>query len=166
MDLTVDAAGHASWGGRALRAALGEGGVSVAKREGDRKTPVGSFAMRQLLYRADRLAAPASGLPSRPIVRGDGWCDAPADPNYNRLVALPYPAGHERLWREDAIYDLIVPLGYNDDPVVPGRGSAIFLHVARGDWRPTLGCVALARDALLSVLAEADPRSRVVVRAG
>jgi|SRR5579863_7475849 len=165
MNLTVDALGHAKWGSRALRAALGRGGVTADKREGDHKTPVGSFLMRQLLYRPDRLAAPRTRLPVRPIAPGDGWCDAPADPAYNRLVRLPYGASHEDLWREDAIYDLVVPLGYNDDPVVPGLGSAVFLHVARPDWSGTEGCVALARDDLLAVLADADPTSRVVVRA-
>jgi len=163
MDLTVDAWGHASWNGRALRAALGRAGVASAKREGDHKTPAGSFPMRQVLYRPDRLAAPATRLPVRALTPADGWCDAPEDPNYNRLVELPYGASHEVLWREDEIYDLVVPLGYNDDPVVPGLGSAIFLHVARADWSGTEGCVALARAELLAVLAEVDPTSRVVV---
>jgi len=72
-------------------------------------------------------------------------------------VILPYPAGHERLWREDHVYDLIVALGYNDDPILPGRGSAIFLHVARPDYSPTEGCVACARDDLLALLAAATP---------
>jgi L,D-peptidoglycan transpeptidase YkuD (ErfK/YbiS/YcfS/YnhG family) len=166
MELFVDALGHASWGGRAMRAALGQGGVAAQKREGDHKTPAGSFLMRQLLYRPDRLAPPpATGLPARALTEAEGWCDAPGDPRYNRLVPLPYPASHETLWRADEIYDLIVPLGYNDDPVVPGLGSAIFLHVARPDWSGTEGCVALARADLLTVLAEAGPTSRVVVRA-
>ena len=164
-DLTVDAWGHASWGGRALRAALGRGGVATAKREGDHQTPAGSFLMRQLLYRPDRLGAPNTHLPVRALTPEDGWCDAPQDPAYNRLVRLPYAASHEKLWREDSIYDLVVPLGYNDDPAVPGLGSAIFLHIARADWSGTEGCVALARGDLLAVIADADPTSRVVVRA-
>jgi|SRR5579863_164185 len=164
MDLTVDAWGHASWGSRALRAALGRAGVTTAKREGDHRTPAGSFPMRQLLYRPDRLTPPGTRLPRRALTPRDGWCDAPDDPRYNQLVELPYPASHEALWRDDEIYDLIIPLGYNDDPVVPGRGSAIFLHVARPDWSGTEGCVALARADLLAVLAEADSGSRVVVR--
>jgi len=163
MDLHVDRFGHARWGARALRAALGRAGVGREKREGDGKTPVGSFPMRELLYRADRLARPKTALPTRALAPEDGWCDAPEDPRYNRLVRLPYAASHERLWRADALYDLIVPLGYNDDPVQPGLGSAIFLHVAAPEWTPTAGCVALARDDLLALLAEADPGSRVIV---
>src|SRR6185312_8513924 len=100
-----------------------------------------------------------------PIAPQDGWCDDPADTVYNRPVHLPYRARAERLWREDGIYDLIVPLGYNDAPAVPGLGSAIFLHVARPDFGPTEGCVALARADLLALLADADGRSRVVVAA-
>ena len=123
------------------------------KREGDGATPVGRFALRRLLYRRDRLpAAPATALPAAVIGRDDGWCDDPGDPAYNRPVRLPYPASHERLWREDGLYDLVVVLGHNDDPPVPGLGSAVFLHVARPDYGPTEGCVALARDDLLVLL--------------
>ena len=95
----------------------------------------------------------------------DGWCDDPDDAAYNRPVRLPYAASHERLWRDDGIYDVIVVLGHNDDPPVPGRGSAIFLHVARPDYGPTAGCVALALADLLTVLREADPEARVRVEA-
>jgi L,D-peptidoglycan transpeptidase YkuD (ErfK/YbiS/YcfS/YnhG family) len=113
--------------------------------------------MRCVYWRPDRLARPQSGLPVELLVAEAGWCDDPADVFYNRRVILPYPAGHEKLWREDHLYDLIVALGYNDDPVLPGRGSAIFLHVARPDYSPTEGCVACARDDLLVLLAAAKP---------
>jgi L,D-peptidoglycan transpeptidase YkuD (ErfK/YbiS/YcfS/YnhG family) len=122
--------------------------------------------MRRLLYRADRLSLPRTALAVSAIGATDGWCDAPLDARYNRPVQLPYPASAETLWREDAAYDLIVPLGYNDVPVIAGAGSAIFLHVARADFRPTEGCVALALADLLTVLREADGESRVSVEAG
>ena len=163
MDLVVNAAGTALWGARQMRCAIGRSGVSAAKREGDGATPTGSFAMRFLLYRPDREALPQTRLPRRAIARDDGWCDAPADPAYNRLIQLPYPASAEALWRDDGCYDLIVPLGFNDITVVAGGGSAIFLHVAAPDFSPTAGCVALARADLLAVLATADPSSLVIV---
>ncbi len=163
MDLLVSGSGKARWGGRCFRCALGRGGLSALKREGDGATPIGAWPMRRLLYRADRVGRPGTRLPSAPIAPEDGWCDDPADPAYNRPVRLPHPARHERLWREDAIYDLIVVLGHNDDPVVPGLGSAIFLHVAQPDLTPTEGCVALARADLERLLAEAGPGDRVVV---
>ena len=163
MDLLVDRSGFAAWGVSRLRCAIGRRGVSAQKREGDGATPVGTFAMRQLLYRPDRESRPQTALPYAALEPDDGWCDAPDDPAYNRPVLLPYPASAEHLWRDDRIYDLIVVLGYNDDPVVPGQGSAIFLHLAGPDFAPTAGCVALAHADLLMVIAAADPASRVII---
>jgi len=145
--------GWLDFAGRRFRCALGRAGVRLDKREGDGATPQARMALRGVLYRPDRLARPDTGLPVRALTPMDGWCDDPAAPDYNRPVALPHAARHERLWREDAIYDVIVELGWNDDPVLPGRGSAIFLHVARPHYAPTEGCVALARDDLLALLA-------------
>ena len=163
MDLVVESSGIAVWGDRRFRCALGRGGVSRDKREGDGATPAGSWPMRQVLYRADRLASPQTALPLSAIGATDGWCDAPRDAAYNQPVRLPYPASAETLWREDGVYDLIVPLGYNDAPVVPCAGSAIFLHVARADFSPTEGCVALALADLFTVLRGADNGSHVIV---
>ncbi len=157
MELLVTADGRLRCGDRLYRCALGHGGVRADKHEGDGVTPVGVFALRRVLYRADRVAAPHTGLEVGPISESDGWCDDPGDPNYNRPVALPYAASHERLWREDAVYDLIVVLGHNDDPPQPGLGSAIFMHVARPEYEPTQGCVALATADLLAVLAACGP---------
>jgi len=163
MDLLVSGDGTARFADGIFRCALGRGGLSETKREGDGATPIGAWPLRRLLYRPDRMAPPQSGLPTTPIGPADGWCDAPGDRNYNRPVILPYPASAEVLWREDEVYDLIVPLGYNDGPIVPGRGSAIFLHLARAGYAPTEGCVALARPDLLAFLVRATTGSRVVV---
>jgi L,D-peptidoglycan transpeptidase YkuD (ErfK/YbiS/YcfS/YnhG family) len=163
MNLIVDPSGVASWRGLRLRCALGRGGIRRDKRESDGATPVGSWPMRRLLYRADRVALPQTALPSSAIAEDDGWCDASQDRNYNLPVRLPYSASAETLYRQDGVYDLIVPLGYNDAPVVAGAGSAIFLHVARPDFAPTEGCVALALADLLDVLRDADRESRVIV---
>jgi len=162
MDLLVYAPGWALWDGARLRCAVGRGGIRADKHEGDGATPAGSWPMRRLLYRPDRIAVPATRLAAAPLAPQDGWCDDPEDALYNRPVRLPYRGRAERLWREDGIYDLIVPLGYNDDRVVPGAGSAIFLHVARPDYAPTEGCIALAEADLLRVLAGADATARVV----
>jgi L,D-peptidoglycan transpeptidase YkuD (ErfK/YbiS/YcfS/YnhG family) len=165
MDLVVNGSGTALWKGRTLRCAIGRGGISAGKREGDGATPAGRFPMRFLLFRPDRLGAPPTGLPRRAIERDDGWCDAPTDHAYNSLIRLPYSAHAEALWRADEVYDLVVPLGYNDMPVMAGLGSAIFLHVATADFAPTAGCIALAKPDLLAVLAEADQQSCVVTEA-
>lgn len=125
--------------------ALGRSGCTALKREGDGATPLGRFPLRSGYFRADRLLRPLSALPLRRARPDDGWCDAPEDRNYNRPVRHPYAASAERLWREDQLYDVVVVLGYNDRPRSRGRGSAIFLHVARIDLAPTEGCVALRR---------------------
>ena len=163
MDLTVLPDGLLECGGREYRCALGSGGITTEKREGDGATPTGCFALRYVFFRADRLAAPETGLDVLPIGESIGWCDDPADPDYNRPVALPCSASHERLWRDDAVYDVIVILGHNDDPPAPGLGSAIFMHVARPDYAPTEGCVALELGDLLAVLAACGPGDRICI---
>jgi L,D-peptidoglycan transpeptidase YkuD (ErfK/YbiS/YcfS/YnhG family) len=144
--------GTLTCGAKTYPCALGRGGVLTHKIEGDGATPIGTFALRQLFYRADRLALPLTKIPTRAIQQHDGWCDAPSDENYNQLVSMPYSASVENLWRDDRVYDLIVVMGYNDAPVVPGKGSAIFMHIATPDYAPTAGCVALSQSDLLAVL--------------
>jgi L,D-peptidoglycan transpeptidase YkuD (ErfK/YbiS/YcfS/YnhG family) len=150
--------------GRVLRCALGKGGVvpATAKREGDGATPAARLPLRRVFFRADRGLAPRCTVPVEPIAAEDGWCDDPSQRAYNRLVRLPFGASHETLWREDHVYDVIGVLGWNDDPVERGRGSAIFLHLAREDYRPTEGCVALSPRDLRAVL-EAGLRGVEVV---
>lgn len=164
-DIVVTAKGLARVGSNSFRCAVGRGGIRLDKREGDGATPVGRWPLRQLFYRADRLSRPSTVLPTRSLKQQDGWCDAPADPAYNTNVVLPYVASAEQLWRSDQVYDLIVVVGYNDAPVVPFKGSAIFLHVARGNYPPTAGCVAFARNDLLAILGAIRSGSHLVVQA-
>ncbi|MPY71879.1 MAG: L,D-transpeptidase family protein [Alphaproteobacteria bacterium] len=161
MPLIVHPDGVIDWRGRLLRCALGRSGIAVDKREGDGATPAGRFPLRRVLYRADRVPAPRSTLPASPIAETDGWCDDPADARYNRQVTLPWPGRHETLWREDGLYDLVVVVGHNDDPPVPHRGSAIFIHVARPGYAPTEGCVALALDDLREIVEELAPDDEI-----
>lgn len=149
--------------GRRYRCALGRGGIAGDKREGDGVTPAGQFPFRGLLYRADRLARPDTGLAAQVIKPSDGWCDDPTDSAYNLAVTLPHGAGAERLWRDDHLYDLVVIMGHNDNPVVRGLGSAIFMHVAGPAYGPTEGCVALAREDLLAVLRKLDTNSEILI---
>ena len=151
------------WGAGARRAAIGPGGIAIKGGEGDGITPRGLFPVREVFYRADRMPAPRTQLLLRAIQQDDGWCDAPGDPNYNRLVKLPYRASTENMWREDHLYDLVAVLGYNDDPVVPGKGSAIFLHLAKPDYAPTQGCVALAFADALAALEQLEPGDEIVI---
>lgn len=134
------------------RVAIGARGIAHHKMEGDQATPAGLLALRRVLFRADRVASPDCVVPVEPIGRTDGWCDDPDDRRYNQMVGLPYDARHEALWRDDGLYDIVGILGWNDAPVVRGRGSAIFLHIARPDFHPTAGCIALAQADLATVL--------------
>lgn len=144
-------------------AAVGRSGVRADKCEGDGATPAGTFPLLFILYRADRVAPPASHLPVRAVSPSDAWVDDPADANYNRLVTLPYPASAEPMWRDDELYDALVVIGYNTDPVIAGAGSAIFLHIATPDFALTAGCIAVAKEVLLGVLPELGPGSTITI---
>jgi L,D-peptidoglycan transpeptidase YkuD (ErfK/YbiS/YcfS/YnhG family) len=158
--------GWITWSGRRAPAAIGAAGVkAVGKVEGDSATPAGTLPLRRVLYRADRIPTPPrTALPREPIGPHDGWCDDAAHPDYNRQIRLPHLARHEALWRHDPLYDVVGVLGWNDAPVQPGRGSAIFLHVANARGGPTAGCVALALPDLLALLA--DGVDALDIRAG
>lgn len=144
-------------------AALGRGGIRALKREGDGGTPPGRFAIRQVLYRADRVLRPLSLLPLRAIRDDDGWCEDPVDRNYNRLVKLSPRSAADRLKRDDHLYDLVLVLGFNDRPRVKGRGSAIFIHLARPGYAPTAGCIALSRHDLAMLLRQARHGTQIVI---
>lgn len=150
----VTADGVLRFRGQTLRCALGRGGVSAHKHEGDGATPAGFLALERVLWRADRGAKPACAVPVAPIAPQDGWCDDPLHGDYNRPVTLPHPARHEILWRDDGVYDVIGVLGWNVSPIERGRGSAIFLHIARPGLPPTEGCIALPERELRALLAQ------------
>jgi len=147
--------------GRTVRCAIGRSGYTTVKREGDGATPIGVWPVRHIYVRRDRLQPPQTELPVIDISPDDGWCDDPGDALYNRAVKLPYDGRHEELWREDGLYDLILVLGYNDDPVVAGKGSAIFMHVARPDYGPTEGCVALNQQDLCELFGVLHPGAAI-----
>jgi L,D-peptidoglycan transpeptidase YkuD (ErfK/YbiS/YcfS/YnhG family) len=151
-------------GGRLFPCALGRGGVRRRKREGDGCTPAGSLRLVLAYWRPDRIRRPATVIETRPIHRDSGWCDDPGDRNYNRPVALPYAAGHERLWRDDRLYDICVVLDWNLDRPLPGAGSAVFLHLAAPDFKPTAGCIAVEESTIRRILAGAT--SETYLRVG
>ena len=155
--------GRLRWSKGSAAAAVGRSGVRADKREGDGATPAGSYPLISIFYRADRVEAPVSQLPAIPLTPKDAWVDDPADAYYNRLVTLPYPAGAEPMWREDELYDALVVIGYNTNPVIAGAGSAIFLHIASPDFTPTVGCVAVKKEVLLGLLPLLGPGSKIMI---
>jgi L,D-peptidoglycan transpeptidase YkuD (ErfK/YbiS/YcfS/YnhG family) len=145
------------------RCALGRSGIAWRKREGDGATPAGTFGLVAVLYRPDRVPRPRTSLPVTAIRENSGWCDDPADRAYNREVRLPFAASHERLWRDDHLYDVVVIIDFNLSPPAPGAGSAIFLHLAREDFAPTEGCVAVSPETMRRLLARVGPGSVIDV---
>jgi L,D-peptidoglycan transpeptidase YkuD (ErfK/YbiS/YcfS/YnhG family) len=131
---------------------VGRGGIGIKNGEGDGITPVGRYPLRSLRYRPDLLSKPQTYLPTHTILPQDGWCDDPNHIQYNRPIRLPFHASHEILWRSDPIYNLIIDLGFNDSPPIPGLGSALFIHVKSPTASPTAGCIALTQNDLLDVL--------------
>lgn len=155
--------GNLVLGSRLCKCALGRSGLRLRKCEGDGATPIGRWPLRYVLYRSDRVVVPRSRLPVFPIRPDDGWCDDPSSDRYNQPVTLPSEASAETLWRDDALYDIIVVLGHNDRPPVPGRGSAIFLHIAAPGYAATEGCVAVTRRDMLGILERCGPSTEMIV---
>jgi L,D-peptidoglycan transpeptidase YkuD (ErfK/YbiS/YcfS/YnhG family) len=143
--------------------ALGRGGILANKREGDGGTPRGMFHARQLWWRADRHVRPRTFLPVRPITAKDAWCEDPDDRHYNRPLRLERDRSGDRLRREDHLYDFIVEIDHNSRPRIAGRGSAVFLHLARDNFGPTAGCVSMTKTAMLRLLRRLSPQTRILI---
>lgn len=155
--------GWLTGGGHMIPVALGRGGILANKREGDGGTPRGSFRPIRLWWRADRYPRPRTLLPVRAIGPEDAWCEDPADRHYNQPVRLGLDRRGDRLRRDDHLYDFIVEIDHNTAPRIAGRGSAVFLHLARANFSPTAGCVAMTRSAMLRLLEHLGPRTRIVI---
>jgi L,D-peptidoglycan transpeptidase YkuD (ErfK/YbiS/YcfS/YnhG family) len=143
--------------------ALGRAGVWANKREGDGATPRGRFHPLRLWWRADRLARPSTLLPAKRITRADAWCEDPDDRRYNRPFRRSANEPGDRLWREDGLYDIFIEIDHNTRPRVAGRGSAVFIHIARPGLAPTAGCIALRRRDLLVLSRCIGPKTRIII---
>jgi L,D-peptidoglycan transpeptidase YkuD (ErfK/YbiS/YcfS/YnhG family) len=155
--------GRLTGGGQTIPVALGRGGIRPNKREGDGATPKGTFRPLRLWWRADRHPRPSTFLPGRAIAREDAWCEDPADRHYNQPVRLNSTQGGDRLTRDDHLYDFIIEIDHNTKPRIAGRGSAVFLHLARNNFSPTAGCVSMTRPAMLRLLARLGPETKIVI---
>jgi L,D-peptidoglycan transpeptidase YkuD (ErfK/YbiS/YcfS/YnhG family) len=143
--------------------ALGRAGIKASKHEGDGGTPAGRFHPVRLWWRADRLPRPRTLLPVRRIGRDDAWCEDPLDRRYNKAFRRSANEPGDRLRRDDGLYDLIIEIDHNTRPRVAGRGSAVFIHVAREGFSPTAGCVGLRRNELLQLLRFLSPKTRIII---
>jgi len=150
-------------GGQPIPVALGRGGILANKREGDGGTPRGTFRPRQVWWRGDRHPRPRSFLPTRAIRPEDAWCEDPGDRHYNQPMRLRPGQGGDRLRRADHLYDFIVEIDHNTHPRIAGRGSAVFLHLARENFGPTAGCVSMTKSAMLQLLRRLGPETKIVI---
>lgn len=143
--------------------ALGRGGIKANKREGDGATPQGAFHPIRLWWRGDRHVRPRTHLPIRLISPFDGWCEDPRDRHYNQAIRLDRGVEGDRLARADHLYDFIIEIDHNAAPRVAGRGSAVFLHLARSNFSPTAGCVSMTKSSMLRLLRRMGPQTRIII---
>lgn len=151
-------------GRRVLPCALGRSGIGAVKREGDGRSPHGSYRLLSAMFRADRTKIRKSRLPARRITAAGGWCDAVGHRLYNRPVTLPFPASHEKLKRKDHLYDLVIVMDHNISRHMTRGGSAIFFHLAHDDYRPTEGCVAISPAHMHWLWPRLGTKTRLVLR--
>ena len=145
-----------------IKCAIGKKGIGYKRKEGDLITPSGQFGIKYILYRKDRVKV-TTKLKKKIIKKNMGWCDDPRSNQYNKLVKLPFVHGYEKLFKKENIYDIILVLNYNMNPVKKNKGSAIFIHVARNNFRKTEGCVSIKKINLIQLLKEISPNTKVKI---
>ena len=146
-----------------LRCAIGKRGISINKKEGDQKTPKGTFTFKSILYRKDKIHNMKTALKKRSIKKNMGWCDDSDSKFYNKLIRFPFKKKAEKLWLSERIYDLLIIINYNLKPAIKNKGSAIFLHIAKKNYAPTKGCVAINKKDLLFLIGKIDEKTKLII---
>jgi L,D-peptidoglycan transpeptidase YkuD (ErfK/YbiS/YcfS/YnhG family) len=146
-----------------LRCSIGKRGISNKKREGDKKTPKGEFKLKYILYRKDRIINLKTSLRKITIKKNMGWCDDPKSTNYNKIINQPSKSSFEKLWRKENVYDIIIVIDYNLNPVVKNKGSAIFLHIAKRKYRPTNGCIAISKNNIKLLASKINKKTKIKI---
>ena len=146
-----------------FRCALGKNGIKKKVKEGDNITPIGIFKIIKIYYRHDKIKNLKTSIKQKKIKKNMGWCDDPKSNFYNQQVKLPNKFNFERLYRNDRIYDLLAVLNYNTNPVIKNKGSAIFIHIAKNNYSPTKGCIALRKKNLLELLKTINQKTKIKI---
>ena len=146
-----------------IKCAIGKNGITKNKHEGDLKTPSGIFTLKKVFYRRDKIKFIKTPLKKKYITRNIGWCDDPASKDYNKEIKFPFNYSAEKFWRKDSIYDLIIVLNYNFNPVIKDKGSAIFLHICKKNYAPTKGCVAINKKDMMSLLDNIKNNTKLII---
>ena len=161
--IIINKSGNLKFKNHKFRCALGKSGVGEKKIEGDNLTPKGTYKIIKIYYREDRIRKIKSKIRLRKIGKNFGWCDQPNSKYYNKLILLPNKLSHERLFRKDKIYDIIMVLDYNINPTILNKGSAIFIHLARKKFQPTKGCIALSKKNLLYLVEKISKNTKIKI---
>jgi L,D-peptidoglycan transpeptidase YkuD (ErfK/YbiS/YcfS/YnhG family) len=146
-----------------IKCAIGKNGITKDKREGDLKTPKGIFKLKKVFYRRDRIKIFKSAIKKYCIKRNTGWCDDPNSRFYNKEIEFPFNGSAEKLWRKDNIYDLIIVLNYNFNPIIKNKGSAIFLHICKKNYAPTKGCIAINKKDMMNLLININNNTKLII---
>ena len=146
-----------------LRCAIGKRGITYKKKEGDQKTPKGTFSFKSIFYRKDRMRNLKTTIKKKIITKNMGWCDDSNSKYYNKLIKLPFKKKAEKMWLEDRIYDVLVVIDYNIKPVIKNKGSAIFLHIAKKNYPPTKGCIAINKKDILFLINKINNKTKLII---
>ena len=145
-----------------VKCAIGKNGIGYKRNEGDLITPCGQFNIKYILYRKDRVKV-STKLKKKIIKKNMGWCDDPRSNHYNKLIKLPFSYNHEKLFKKENIYDIILVLNYNMNPIKKNKGSAIFIHVAKKNFKKTEGCIAVKKHNLLKIIKKLKPNTKIKI---
>lgn len=146
-----------------LRCTIGKRGITNNKKEGDLKTPKGNFLFKSIFYRKDKISNLKSALNKKIIKKNMGWCNDPGSKHYNKLIYFPFKESAEKLWLAKRVYDVIVVINYNLKPVIKNKGSAIFLHIAKKNYSPTKGCVAINKKDMLFLITKINNKTKLII---
>ena len=161
--IIVKKTGHLQYKNLKFRCALGKAGIKRKKKEGDNITPRGKFKITKIYYRPDKIKNIKTSVRKIKIKKNMGWCDDPKSKNYNKQIKLPSKFSHEKLYKKDSVYDLFLVLDYNTSPVIKNKGSAIFLHITKGSYKKTKGCIALKRGDLIQLVSKIKKNTKIKI---
>jgi L,D-peptidoglycan transpeptidase YkuD (ErfK/YbiS/YcfS/YnhG family) len=161
--IIINKSGYLKFKNLKFKCALGKAGVGKKKIEGDNITPKGTFQIVKIYYRSDRIKNIYSKIKLFKINNKMGWCDDPNSKKYNQLITLPSKYNHEKLYRQDNVYDLVIVLNYNMIPIIKNKGSAIFIHVAKKNYKKTAGCVALKKKHLVKLIKNIKHKTKIII---
>ena len=161
--IIVKKSGYLQYKNLKFRCALGEAGIKKKEKEGDNVTPKGIFKITSMYYRPDKIKNIITAVKKIKIKKNIGWCDDPNSNFYNQQISLPNKFGHEKLYRKDSLYDLILVLNYNVNPIIKYKGSAIFIHVAKKNYKKTKGCIALKKKHLIELISKIKKNTKIKI---